>query len=648
MTFSPESASIGHQAQTVTFTVTSSVGWILQSDAEWITPEVVSGAAGKTQVRLTVAENQTEGKRTGGIVFSSTDLPTNYTFSVTQTYDGDPDAGNLITIVSDPQGTASADSERAFPGVAVTILAEPVTGYSFTEWEVEAGEITVADPFAPQTTFIMGSKDVKLRATYHQSSESQETDFTDQLTGVNKIIYEYMRVVYYWDTAVQTLEALPANSNNLDADPFLKALIGNLDWYEVQDTSNGENPPTIDGQWNATRTEREHIYSFAEVDDGTRVGLNETTLGLGFIPLDAGLSTNVQSGNDIRYFFISWILPGGPAEAAGLKRGTVISKYNGSDIFWSQYDNFWKLAYGGQSGTATLTDMSGTQYTIASQRMDVSPIVANEIVQSPGGKKVAYFAYTEFASGSYRRQEFDEEMREAFGMFKAAGAEELVIDLRYNGGGEVNSCQVLSSLAGNVSSSEIFCQMLRNETYAAELRAENPEIMNFLDEENSLGMDRVYVLATKSSASASEMVISALKGVDVEVIIIGGETNGKNVGMDGIGLRDNGINYGVMWPITFKIMNAKGFCNYAGGFPADYAIDELRDLNTTDGTGIKELGDPEEDLLQAALTLIDGGQPEVDPATRGMYRKNYHFEGELRNPRRESLRYTRPDDIYYR
>jgi C-terminal processing protease CtpA/Prc len=231
---------------------------------------------------------------------------------------------------------------------------------------------------------------------------------------------------------------------------------------------------------------------------------------------------------------------------------------------------------------------------------------------------VAYLAYNEFvieadmASWTERGDRFLAEMREAFVSFKADGATEMVLDLRYNHGGYVKACQVLTRLISGAGRNEVFAKMLHNNNsaeWAAYGIRTNPEVWNFSDEASdadALGLRKLYVLATEQSASASEMVINALRGIDVEVVVIGETTNGKNVGMNRFEFTDASGTYH-MWPITFKVLNAKGFCDYAGGFTPDFEINDL--AGVSDRRPLFSLGDGQEELLRAALTHIDGGQP---------------------------------------
>jgi hypothetical protein len=168
-----------------------------------------------------------------------------------------------------------------------------------------------------------------------------------------------------------------------------------------------------------------------------------------------------------------------------------------------------------------------------------------------------------------------------------------------------------------VTSEQIFTKYIRNPSVNASL----PQIDYFLDEPNSLGLRRVYVLGTKSSASASELLINSLRGVDIEVILIGETTNGKNMGMDLCETVIGQYKY-EMWPITFKTLHAQDFCNYAGGFSPDIYKNEFWDITNASGSGVihpfGKDGDYKERLLATALALIDGHSvsPDIRSSSR--------------------------------
>ena len=129
-----------------------------------------------------------------------------------------------------------------------------------------------------------------------------------------------------------------------------------------------------------------------------------------------------------------------------------------------------------------------------------------------------------------------------------------------------------------------------------------------------LNLRKIYCLVTDDSASASELVINALRGIDIEVILIGTTTHGKNVGMEGVELTAGTDKY-LLFPITFQAYNAKGFGDFENGFTPDYEINE----NQPNGEYFEGYGDfgAESDPLYAkAISLISGN--EVTTPTRAV------------------------------
>ena len=104
-----------------------------------------------------------------------------------------------------------------------------------------------------------------------------------------------------------------------------------------------------------------------------------------------------------------------------------------------------------------------------------------------------------------------------------------------------------------------------------------------------MGLKKIYVLVSQTTASASEMVINGLRGLDIEVNLIGQTTNGKNVGMEGV-MRSFYNHEFLLYPVTFYVENAKGFRDYSTGFVPDVEIDDSAIYPGEFGTMEDQLG----------------------------------------------------------
>jgi C-terminal processing protease CtpA/Prc len=203
-------------------------------------------------------------------------------------------------------------------------------------------------------------------------------------------------------------------------------------------------------------------------------------------------------------------------------------------------------------------------------------------------KNIGYLRYDSFVSSSIN--EFEEE----FTKFKDVNIDELVIDLRYNGGGSVAVASTLLDNISNTHSGEKQVYLDWNGNY----KSKN-ESYTFSDEveSNDLNMQRVIFLVTKDSASASELVISALKPYlgNTNVVTIGTNTHGKPVGMSG---KTYGLNLNYYFLINFFVRNNAGDTTSFDGIPTTcIADDDLTHL----------MGDENETMLKTALYYIENG-----------------------------------------
>jgi len=241
-----------------------------------------------------------------------------------------------------------------------------------------------------------------------------------------------------------------------------------------------------------------------------------------------------------------------------------------------------------------------------------SSVPLARVVTSPSGHRVGYILFNDHNQGA------QDQLIAAFDSMRSAGVEDLVLDMRYNTGGFLYvALSAASMVTGPSNSGRIFEQLRfsakrQGETAASTYRFSNlvqvAETLHPRDSElPQLGLRRLYVLSSERTCSASESIVNSLRGVDVEVILVGGTTCGKPYGFhrqDNCGL--------AFFAIEFQGYNAKNYGDYTSGFPATCPVQD--NLTST-------LGSTSEPLLAAALHHVDTGScpaPAASAASRGM------------------------------
>lgn len=329
----------------------------------------------------------------------------------------------------------------------------------------------------------------------------------------------------------------------------------------------------IDGNGNR------YIYSYivrtgpAGTTSGTRAATGMTT-GLGLY-----LTNTVWSlDNGARYgFAVEHVYPGSPAEKAGVQRGDIIAQVNGMDITQSNMNDFWtRLNYGGYADVtlrkinwwAESSDAENAQVDVSLSAGGYfpSPVAYHGVLEMPENiadksNKIGYLSYLSFDA------DYDDSLAAAMADLKAAGVTDLILDLRSNGGGSVNSSIKLASMILDASyKGATYAKLKRNP-----LNKYGDDECLLTEQQTNLGIKHLYIIATGNTASASEMVIAGLRGLDIPVTILGSRTEGKNCGMDVMTATIDGYDYEFA-PITFLNYNAKDFNDYADGFEADVDI----------------------------------------------------------------------------
>lgn len=319
----------------------------------------------------------------------------------------------------------------------------------------------------------------------------------------------------------------------------------------------------------------------------------------------------MSSTSDEVYAMVRYILPNTSAVEQNIHRGDIIMKINGVQITRSNYRDL--LFYGSDSYTATLGKFengniveTGVSVDLVKEEYTENPVYIHKVFDIDG-KKIGYLLYNSFTSN------FDSDLNSAFLDFKNEGVTDLILDLRYNGGGSVRTAVYLASMITGQFKGELFTKERWNSKIQAELEASHPDwlINNFTDNMangeniNSLNLESLHMIVTGSSASASELIINGLKPY-INVKLIGERTVGKYVASvtlyDSPDFTKRNVNpkhnY-AMQPIVLEEVNKLGE-NDKDGFDPDIEQDE-------NYSNMGVLGDRNEPLLNTAINDIIGG-----------------------------------------
>ncbi len=394
---------------------------------------------------------------------------------------------------------------------------------------------------------------------------------------VNSWILEEMQYWYFWSNE------LPANSNkNLDPDAYFQSLLSDDDRFSWIQPNYAELLNSLQG------ISMEAGYEFV-------------------------LYREKEGSNNV-ILQIAYVKPGSPAATAGLKRGDIASHINGQQITTGNYQTLLSaikkdhtlrykpvLIDQGQFGETKTISLQAVQYA-------EDPNYLHKVIEVDG-RKIGYFVYNFFASGTDTEPgKYDAETEAVFADFKAQGITDLVLDLRYNSGGSEVAAKNLASLIGRgVDESKVFLKRQYNEKVTDAIIHDpnlGPDflISHFNSDPANIGNQleggRVYILTSSRTASASELVINALKPF-MDVFLIGNTTYGKNVGSISLYEENDPKNTWGLQPIVVKVYNSQDESDYSTGFVPDVLQEDNNEF-------IYPLGDPREALLGQAIGQITG------------------------------------------
>ncbi|MEM9102685.1 MAG: S41 family peptidase [Pseudomonadota bacterium] len=315
-----------------------------------------------------------------------------------------------------------------------------------------------------------------------------------------------------------------------------------------------------------------------------------------------------------REYRVAYTEPNSPAAEAGLLRGAQIVAIDGVDfINGTGEENLAILQEGlfpsdiDQSHIFTIKEFGSEEekeITLVSEAVTISPVQNVDVLETASGK-VGYMQFNTFIKVAH------DDLIEAFQRFETEAISDLVLDLRYNGGGLLALASQLGyMIAGSeATAGKTFFQLQYNDKTASD----NPipfysvgidydaSVLIETQPLPSVNLERIFVLTTDDTCSASEAIINGLSGIDVEVVQIGGTTCGKPYGFTP---EDNcGTTY---YTVQFRGINDKGFGDYSDGFSPENTLESVG--TTVKGCSVnddlsKPLGDATEQLLATALTF---------------------------------------------
>ena len=412
----------------------------------------------------------------------------------------------------------------------------------------------------------------ELVATLTQAAGENKSAMSDYL---NKYMDERLVNEYLWADDYSKLN----RDMSISYDKFLYTHLTKLGNTNIEDGGYYRDYSSNSGD--------RYIYSYIQEVTSTKstvmtkAGELSTTYGLGIGPLFASIFEN---GTDYIGLTVGYVYPGSPAESAGLRRGDTIYQVGNSRITRNDYQRYMQELFYNPKGTYQL-GVARYEVNEAAQKYDLNLNHTIEITPAEYGYNPIIFAaimtnqnvngeLPDFCIGYMASESFDSSAQEVLeyqiDQFINAGITELILDLRFNVGGEVQQSRYLaSSIAGRAYDEMDFFKAEFNDKRVEPWKFQSgPSESDVLGVAPEMGLKRLWVIMSENTASASELIIHGLRGVDFPVTLIGSRSEGKNVGMLVTQTMYNGRRFEFA-PITYRGLNHKNEYAPADGFEPD-------------------------------------------------------------------------------
>ncbi len=430
------------------------------------------------------------------------------------------------------------------------------------------------------------------------TSCNNDDDNARPSTSVNDFVWRGLNSWYYWKDDVPYLDSEYENSSFVNDATSPEDLFYSL------------------------------LYEYGEVDRFSWIVDDYASLIAQFSGVEKsfgfeyGLYYKDQSRDKI-IGYIEYVVPNSPASNANLSRGDVFSSINGQELDVNNYINLLtQNSY--NLGLVTVTEVNdseimttGIEREVALTRTEIeeNPIHFMSIIED-GTNRIGYLVYNGF------RANYNDELNTAIGQLASEGITDLILDLRYNRGGSLNTAVGLGSMITGQFTGENFVSTRFNEKHtdynSTEKFVQNLKTYEFVNGSNQetgeisinhLGLNEIYVFTSGSTASASELLINSLRPY-INVITVGGKTYGKFVGSvtlvdspsnDFLSSSNRNPNHNyAMQPIVFSYFNSENGNNNNIGIDPNIELSERNSL-----AGHYAFGDINDPYITAVINHIN-------------------------------------------
>lgn len=292
-----------------------------------------------------------------------------------------------------------------------------------------------------------------------------------------------------------------------------------------------------------------------------------------------GINLAFNSDNDLR---VRLVYSQSQAYQKGLRRGSKILRINNIDAKIENKALIMNAVMKEEVSIQFVNQLHEIETVILKSSLVQKETIINSVILKD---KIGYFYFDVFSGGGKAL----ELINRLFEFYKKENIKELIVDLRYNSGGDgLMAHQIANLIVPKAAESKIFARIINNEKYS---------LLNysliFKPSLNNLNLDRIFFITSPETASASEVLINGLQAV-MEVKVIGTHTHGKPFGFIPYEVGDDFI-----FPVAFKALNDKGYGDYYDGIPVDFAVED-------DFT--RDFGDTEESCLKSVLAYVNNGK----------------------------------------